>query len=55
MVSLINHRQYAIVSQLRDAGQPVAIGEMRESPWYMVLYEKLTDKTKQRDLTRLKG
>ncbi|MFC1747972.1 Fic family protein [Pseudomonadota bacterium] len=50
----INARQYAIVSQIMAAGKPVPISELRKAPWYQALYVKLTDKTKQRDLKRLR-
>ena len=50
----INDRQYAIVSQVLDAGHPVPLPEMRRAPWYRALYTRLTDKTKQRDLRRLR-
>ena len=49
----INTRQYAIVSQVMAAGKPVALVDMKKSPWYQALYVKLTDKTKQRDLKKL--
>ena len=50
----INDRQYAIVSQVLDAGRPVPLSELRRAPWYLALYARLTDKTKQRDLRRLR-
>ncbi|WP_203434362.1 hypothetical protein [Nitrosococcus halophilus] len=50
----INDRQYAIVSQILNAGQPVPLAELRRAPWYLALYAQLTDKTKQRDLRRLR-
>lgn len=50
----INARQYAIVTQLMAAGAPVPLATLRRAPWYLALYSKLTDKTKQRDLSRLK-
>lgn len=51
---MINARQYAIVSQVMAAGKPVRLTEMRKAPWYMALYIKLTDKTKLRDLNKLR-
>jgi len=51
---LINTRQYAIVSQVMAAGGPVPIEELRRAPWYLGLYNNRTDKTKQRDLRRLR-
>lgn len=51
----INHRQYAIVSQILNAGEPVPLAELRRAPWYLALYVQLTDKTKQRDLIRLRN
>ncbi len=50
----INARQYAIASQILDAGRPVPLKELRRAPWYLALYARLTDKTKQRDLRRLR-
>ncbi len=50
----INIRQYAIVTQLMEAGAPVPLPDLRRAPWYHALYIKLTDKTKQRDLAGLK-
>lgn len=51
----INTRQYAIVTQLMEAGAPVPLATLRRAPWYLALYAKLTDKTKQRDLNQLKA
>jgi len=51
---VINARQYAIISQIMVAGKPVSLTDLRRSPWYQALYVKLTDKTKQRDLKRLR-
>jgi Fic family protein len=50
----INARQYAIVSQVLDAGRPLPLADLRRAPWYLALYTKRTDKTKQRDLRRLR-
>ena len=50
----INARQYAIVSQIMTAGKPVSLADLRKAPWYQALYVKLTDKTKQRDLKKLR-
>ncbi|WP_260291226.1 Fic family protein [Sedimenticola hydrogenitrophicus] len=50
----INARQYAIVSQIMEAGKPVSLSDLRKAPWYQALYVKLTDKTKQRDLKGLR-
>jgi len=50
----INARQYAIATQVMAAGKPVALSAMRKAPWYRALYIKLTDKTKQRDLKKLR-
>lgn len=49
----INTRQYAIVTQLMETA-PVPLAALRRTPWYLALYSKLTDKTKQRDLSRLR-
>jgi len=50
----INARQYAIVSQVLDAGRALPLAELRRAPWYLALYTQRTDKTKQRDLRRLR-
>lgn len=50
----INARQYAIVSQLLDAGGPINLADLRRAPWYRALYTRLTDKTKQRDIKKLR-
>ncbi len=49
----INARQYTILSQLLDKG-PTDLEEVRRSPWYQSLYLKLNDKTRFRDLNRLR-
>ncbi|GAB4184564.1 MAG: Fic family protein [Wenzhouxiangellaceae bacterium] len=49
----INHRQYAIVNELVRHGQPMPLSELRSRAWYRALYAKLTDKTRQRDLSQL--
>lgn len=49
----INARQYTILSQLLDKG-PTDLEVMRHSPWYQSLYLKLNDKTRFRDLNRLR-
>lgn len=49
----INARQYTILSQLLAKG-PTDLEEMRHSPWYQSLYIKLNDKTRFRDLNRLR-
>ncbi|OIO56125.1 MAG: Fic family protein [Alphaproteobacteria bacterium CG_4_10_14_0_2_um_filter_63_37] len=51
----LNARQYAIATQVLEAGAPIPLGELRKKPWYLALYPKLTDKTKQRDLGQLRG
>lgn len=50
----INARQYAIVSQILAAGHPVPLAELRRAPWYLALYAQRTDKTRQRDLRKLR-
>jgi hypothetical protein len=50
----INDRQYAIVSQVLRAGAPVALVDLRRASSYLALYSRLTDKTRQRDLRRLR-
>lgn len=50
----INARQYTIVSQLLDKGRPLPLDEIRQAPWYGSLYLQRNDKTRQRDLRRLR-
>lgn len=50
----INTRQYAIVTQIMSAGEPLPLTALRKAPWYQALYTNRTDKTKQRDLRRLR-
>lgn len=50
---IINVRQYTILSQLLGKG-PLPLEEIRHAPWYSSLYLKLNDKTRQRDLKRLR-
>jgi hypothetical protein len=50
----INLRQYAILTQVMERGKPLSIDELRRAPWHEALYAKLGDKTKQRDLSRLR-
>lgn len=50
----INARQYTILSQLIDRGQPLSLDELRHAPWYASLYLKCNDNTWQRDLRRLR-
>ena len=50
----INVRQYTILSHLLDRGRPLPLDELRHAPWYWSLYLKLNDKTRQRDLHRLR-
>ena len=50
----INVRQYTILSQILDKGQPLALDQIRQAPWYESLYLKRNDKTRQRDMHRLR-
>lgn len=50
----INARQYAIVTHVLNSGAPITLAELRKAPWYNAMYEKRTDKTRQRDLNRLR-
>ena len=49
----LNARQYTILMQVLSSN-PMAVEEMRRAPWYMSLYLKRTDKTRQRDLRGLR-
>lgn len=48
----INVRQYTILSQLRTG--KMGLDELRHEPWYVSLYMKLNDKTRSRDIRRLR-
>jgi Fic family protein len=50
----INLRQYVILTQVMERDRPLKIDELRRAPWHEVLYAKLSDKTKQRDLSGLR-
>lgn len=50
----INARQYTILSMLLNRGRPWQLAELRQLPWYASLYLKLNDKTRSRDLHRLR-
>jgi Fic family protein len=49
----VNARQYTIVSQLMGHG-PMPLDEVKRAPWYVSLYLKLNDKTRSRDLKKLR-
>jgi Fic family protein len=51
---VINAREYAIVSQVLNHGQPLPLDVLRQAPWYVALYAKKAGKTRQRDLARLR-
>ena len=50
----LNSRQYTIISQLLATSEPLTLADIRRAPWYQNLYLKLSDKTQQRDLYRLR-
>jgi Fic family protein len=50
----LNARQYAIMTQILKNGGPMPLDELRQAPWYRALYTRRTDKTRQRDLSRLR-
>jgi len=50
----INARQYAIATQVLNAGAAIPLAELRKAPWYTAMYERRTDKTRQRDLVGLR-
>ncbi|MBI3902206.1 MAG: Fic family protein [Nitrosomonadales bacterium] len=51
----INSRQYTLLSQLLTRGKPMPLEEIRQAPWYGSLYLKRNDKTRQRDLQKLRA
>lgn len=50
----IDVRQYTILSQILGKVQPHSLDEIRPEPWYEGLYLKRNDKTRQRDMNRLR-
>lgn len=50
----LNPRQYTIVSQLLAQGRAQGLDAVRHAPWYASLYLKLNDKTRSRDLKKLR-
>lgn len=50
----INARQYTIASHLLVQGRALALDEVRHAPWYASLDVKLNDKTRTRDLKKLR-
>lgn len=50
----INARQQTIVSRVLTPGRPLPLAELRHTPWYASLYLKLNDKTRSRDLKKLR-
>ncbi|QXP84725.1 Fic family protein [Methylococcus sp. Mc7] len=51
----LNARQYTILTHLLNNGRPLPLAELRLMPWYGALYLKLNDKTRQRDLHKLRA
>lgn len=51
----INDRQYAIINEVfrNDGIAPINLSDLKQLPWYIALYSKLTDKTRKRDLSSL--
>lgn len=51
----INDRQYAIINEVfrNDGIAPINLSNLKQLPWYIALYSKLTDKTRKRDLSSL--
>lgn len=50
----INPRQYSIVSQLLAQAWPIPMDVIRQAPWYTSQYLKLNDKTRLRDIKKLR-
>lgn len=51
----LNQRQYAIMTMLLNQPKPLSLAQLKQQPWFIALYDKLSDKTKSRDLAGLKG
>jgi Fic family protein len=50
-----NNRQYAIVNAILNHSTPLTTSQLKQLPWFVALYDKLTDKTKSRDIIKLKA
>jgi len=50
---IINDRQYSIVNEVLEKGEATEVDEMRNAVWYKALYNRLTPKTRSRDLKQL--
>ena len=50
---VVNDRQYSIVNEILEKGDVTSIDEMRKAVWYKALYNKLTAKTRARDMKQL--
>lgn len=50
----LNNRQYAIVNQILKQRELHTLAQLKQSAWFIALYDKLTDKTKSRDFAKLK-
>jgi len=51
----INTRQFTIIHNLKPKGIEHNLDEVQKQPWYKGLYEKLTNRTQYRDLTRMEN
>lgn len=51
----LNQRQYAIMTILLTQPEPLSVAQVKQQPWFIALYDKLSDKTKARDLAGLKA
>lgn len=51
----LNQRQYAIMTMLLNQPEPLSLAQLKQQPWFIALYDKLSDKTKARDLAELKA
>ena len=50
----INARQYTLLAQLLAQGWPLPMDRIRQAPWYVSQYLTLNDKTRSRDLKKLR-
>ncbi|CAH9018286.1 hypothetical protein NURINAE_00837 [Candidatus Nitrosacidococcus sp. I8] len=51
----INNRQYAIMNGIHNHEKLLTLTQLKQMPWFIALYDKLSDKTKQRDIAKLKA
>jgi Fic family protein len=51
----INKRQWAIAHKVLDGGAPVKLAEMQKQPWFIAMYAKSSNRTRDRDMQKLRA